>query len=482
MNGMLLGLVAVATCFGAPAKSWTEYLRHPLALSHSVKGAAQKHGLQKRCAGSAGTVWKQVGTSHYSNLATWGSPAQWKLYSRDTVVYDGDGNEILAKTSMAGSGWETDSLESLDSLVYSGGQIVLQVSFAYDNYGGTAQNTGGRATYAWSNGGRTDVETYSNWDDANKSWALNGRDSIVFFCPPGTLAVGNFVNIQCLSEAYSFTLDSVSSTWESNGSMVRIDSESNATTFTTEEKELMPVLGSGQDSLFDTKYIYSFKSPVWSENALTQVIILEKNPVSGAFDSAGKDVFTYNANGFGTGEWVFDWDTTSKSFVCMDKEVEWPDSHGNDTLTYTCTYATPTSSWDTSMQYSYALTYDANGNNTVSVESFFEPAYGNWVVSNMDVNTFAQVNSGVIRPVKSLSGRMPSVVSTAGRITFLAPDITAVALYNASGRIVRSVKQESGTSISLAIAGATAPLSTGVYVAILHHGNEQTSIRVPICR
>jgi hypothetical protein len=204
INGMLLGLVVAATCFGSPAKSWTDYLRHPLALCHFVKGAAQRHGLQKRCAGSAGPVWKQVGTSHFSNLANWGSPVQWRMYSRDTLVYDADGNEILAKTSMAGSGWETDSLESLDSLLYSGGQVVLDVSFAYDNYGGTAQTTGGRVEFAWSNGGKTCVETCCNWNDASKSWTLSDKDSVVYFDRPGAITMDNFLYLPCFSEAYSF--------------------------------------------------------------------------------------------------------------------------------------------------------------------------------------------------------------------------------------------------------------------------------------
>jgi hypothetical protein len=479
IKGVLLSFIIAAGTFGAP----TIAINHPFP-SMQLRLARSKAQIQPYQMGLAKTtalVWEQVGSTHFANTAGLGNPVTWRWISRDTIVYDADGNQILFKTSTATTGWAADSLESLDSSVYTGGRIAERFSMSFMNYNNTLTVSGYHDTMAWLNGGKTCVGTYYDWNDAKKHWVANSKDSIVFSAP--VVAGGSgYIDMRYLAGEYSYSFDTVGSSWKDAGHFARIDSETTATKLTLVGKELLNSLNGAADSLIDTKFIFTFNSSVWTGNNMIQQVEQRKNPSTGTYYDFGKYTYSVDAHGYQTSTEYFSWDSTTKSLVCMFKDMHFPDSHGNDTLAFQCNYATPTQTWDTSSIYGYARSYDNIGNNIVTVESFYDPPYASWGISTKDVNTFAQINSAVIRLVKPAAKQGNSVVTTATRVIVTAPNITGLMLYNAAGRMVSSVKQKAAGSISLELSSSSVPISSGIYIAKLMHGNEQSSLRLPIQR
>jgi hypothetical protein len=231
-------------------------------------------------------------------------------------------------------------------------------------------------------------------------------------------------------------------------------------------------------SLVDEKIVLTFASPVMSPQNLIESATQLKDPSTGTYYDNYKTTQSYNAGGFITSSEEYDWDSTSKSLALNYVELYYPDSHGNDTLEVDYDLYSA-GSLDTN-KTSYARTYDADGNNAVTIESAFSAYSTGWSIIDKDVNTFAQVNSAVLRPVQSAVRQGISVVTTASRVVVTAPDITGLKLYNAQGKMVASVKQQAAKAITLDLSKNR--VSPGVYVAKLLRGEEQTSLRLSLQR
>jgi hypothetical protein len=479
IKGVLFLSILAAGSFGAPGIVDIGNYPFQSMLSRLSQGNLQTPRLQKSLSKMGALKWVQIGSTHYSNNTFSGNPVVWTLTSRDTIIYDADGNAILWKTSSAHTGWATDSLQILASEVYAGGIFSEIIFKSFSNYNDTLRLDFGRHdTVAWFNGGKILVENMYEWNDSKKTWIPAFKDSLIFSAPAGNsyLLYEDLTNIV---GRYSYNFDTTNSSWRNTGSFVKIDSECNATTLTLGGKGLLNYTA---DSLIDIKAVFIYKSSVWTRNNLTQYTELRKNPSTGTYYDFYKQTYSFDANGYITSYQVFDWDSTIKSLVCMWKNLYFPDSRGNDTLSLDCYYDTSTLAWDTISMYRYARTYDANGNNLITVLSYYDTYNKIWSIDYKDVNTFAQINSQILRLVQPAIKPDISVVTTATRIIVTAPNITGLMLYNASGRMVASIKQQAAGSISLKLSNRGVPISSGIYIVKLMRGKEQSSFKLSIQR
>jgi len=435
--------------------------------------------LAKKTMNSALT-WKQTGSTHYNNATSPEDTVPWIFSLRDTIIYDANGNQIVFKTSYAHTGWTPDSITDLDSSVYDGVNLTEYIYLNFNS--GIALTQGYRCTYAYLNGGKTLVETCygKNWNGSN--WVPSSKDSLVLSAAstmwpempnsiPNTFNYGNLIGI------YSFIFDTTSLSWKVWESDTIVSSQCNDTTLTFCGKASMSYT---TNSLIDNKAIYTFKSSSLIPNNEDQYLFQWKDALTGIYLDYAKEIFFHDANGNLAGYQYFEWDnTTNKSMIFQLSEMDFPDSHGNDSLSYFVRYEDHFSSLDSSSTH-YTRTYDANGNNLITVASFY--SFGNWTSSSKDINTFAQINTPVLHATQPELQQRGSIVSTPLLVIITAPNITGLMLYNVEGRIIASVKQPAAGLISLDASKGVLPLHPGVYIAKLIQGNELSFFKLSINR
>ena len=438
-KALLLCIVAATTVFSTSIqKDHLHTILFGLAHHNSYVSMPQSKALGKKAA----LVWKQTGTTYYDNSASSDKPVEWIFSERDTTVYDEAGNEVIHKTSRAQSGWNTDSLVSMDTTVYTAG-------------------------------GKTVVKTHFEWDATKSVLEPSYKDSAVYSASFSDEMDNHFLYTNFVG-VYHTTFDATGSFRPNDGfSVVKNDSECNATTLVINNQYQN---STNDSSLNLNKSILTFKTTDWSESNLAEVRAQMKNPVSGIYNDYWKIVFT------STGNESYTWDTTAKSWVCDSKDFEFQDSHGKDSLMISCEYDLDKLAWDTSSMYRYARTYDDNGNNLVSVESSFNTSIMSWYASTKEVNTFSRNDVPVVRSLQAPLVPKLSIFSKGKAVRFSAPGVTALNLYSASGRLVASVKQQPSASITLELSNFGRTISTGTYVAELVSKNGKYSSKISIQR
>ncbi len=389
---------------------------------------------------TSSTAWKRVGGTYYSNIASSGSPVQWSFSSRDTMAYDAAGNLILHKTTLAKSGWETDSVQFVDSMIYRGGQLIESINMWYPNVGlidtdtiyGSRDIIGGRVTYSYLDGGKVYVETHYDLSSI-KSWIPWQKDSLVFSAP----FIYDGSGLQDLSRIigdYSFYYyDTVNSTWECSTALTKVNAECDSMRLVLQGRGTH-FIRNGQDTvnLADVKDIFTFSSSNWSNQTLIETRHQEKDPVTGIYIDA--NIFTMSP----FYEEFDEWDTTGNGLVCLYKYYR--DSHGNDTFQF----YRPNAQRDPQEWYNtrWLRTYDVHGNNVVTITS--SSSIGDdktWETTTKDTNYFAQVAVPIFSQPQAPSLQKASMAFSPGMVRFSGQGITVVNLYNAvAGRMVTSVK------------------------------------------
>jgi hypothetical protein len=512
INGVLLVSVLVASGFGAPPQHVKGAQPFPsMLLSQNAKGTTHVQSLRKGLAKRSALIWEQIASTYYVNDATSGDPVDWAYSSRDTTVYDANGHETVSKASLASTGWTIDSLISLDSSVYAGGNLAESIYESFSRTFDTVHVDGTRNTYTYPDGGKSFVNIYYNWSDSKKTWVPNDKDSMAYSAPIGSSYAPYYYT--GLIGNYLWVYDTTGSSWAAMQGFARVDAECNATTLTLGGQKLVAL-----NKLADAKEILTFKSSDWTHENLIQDEIQVKDSSTGTYYDYSKTTYTVNADGSETDQYFY-WNATSKSLVCLSKDstaydakgletsyIIWSaaangslavstkylyfhDAHDYDTLDIDCDFDSYTQTWDTTMSR-YARTYDGNGNNSVTIISDYGPVYDadynivgmGWTTDRKTVNTFAQFASAVLRSAQPVSKQAISIAATKARVTITTPNITGLTLYNAAGRMVASVKQQAAESISLEFSGSSVPISSGIYVAKLTCGAGQSSFRLPIQR
>lgn len=390
--------------------------------------------------------WIQTGATHWKSVHL--NDSSWEFISRDTIIYDASGNEILRMTSNAHSGWDRNSLDSLDSTIYRNGKEI-----EHDHYvlsGSKISYGSKRFTYNYLNGDKTLVETDYSWDVSVPEWVPVSKDSIIFSTPLTNSFIWYISDMHVFIKDYRYMYEN--STWKNAGFISKVDNECNSTTLVTNGKQINRI----NNSLVDFKNTVIYNSSAWSDDDVAGDIFQEINPVDGKYHVSFKSV--YSSNGFTNYNYVLD--SISNDTICNDKQIYFTDSHKNYTLIRLCSYNTDTHSWDSSTIH-YSQIYDSNGNN---ISSTFEPDGGIW---KRDINSFKQINVPVTHFVKANSGQNVSILQTAGFIYFSAPNIIELKLYNIEGRLVSGIKQNANSSITMSLIDPNKNICSGSYIAKL---------------
>lgn len=196
----------------------------------------------------------------------------------------------------------------------------------------------------------------------------------------------------------------------------------------------------------------------------------ERDSATGAYIDAYKHS---TSSGY---EEICQWDSTGKNMVCWYKSYR--DSHGNDTLQY------QRQNMEKGYYTRLSRSYDDNGNNIVTITSFSSSDDENsWEITRKDTNYFAQINVPIIRSVQAPSPQKVSMTRSPGIIRFSAPGITALNLYDASGRLVTSMRQRAAASILFDLSSARCgSILSGMYIAELVSKNGKNAFTVPVHR
>lgn len=401
----------------------------------------------------------------------------WSLLSRDTIIYDAAGHEILSMSSRAQSGWSRDSLSALDSTIYSNGKIGETVSKYFYSFSGTLSTTGYRSVIAYLNNNKVIVTTDYDWNDLTQTWRPSYKDSAVFSAATdnATAMFSDLTNLTCL---FSWDFDTTSTTWKSTGYYIKISGECTATTFVLAGKEQ----SSADDSLVDTKIAITFSSPVWTEENMVQQIMQQKESAAGSFVNVSKYVKEVNASGYLLGYKNFDWDADLSAWIPSYISLSFPDAHGNDTFYLSADYDAVNSVWDTTGMDRYVRTYDAKGNNTVILASSYSSWDESWSLSEKTVNTFSQIPMAAKRTVLPIVMQNIAVKISPTVIAFSGRNIEGVDLFNASGRLVSSVNQKPAEGLLLNLTGNGASIPAGIYIAELRTASGKCPVRFSICR
>jgi len=432
-------------------------------------------GLAKTTA-TSDLKWMKTGSKHYYPFSI---DTAWSLSSRDTTIYDPDGNLVVSKTSNAKSGWASDSLSSLDSAMYVGGILTeyIQEPLNISGYFSGGQ----KHSYEYINGGKTLVATDYFWNDSKKTWIPFLKDSLLFSTANTSwpLFVNNFLtdfDYSSLLEINGYTFDTIASVWKILEHDTKYVAECNDTTLT--------FIGKGQldnssDSLIDEKIIIQFRSRIMTQTNATQSRIQRKNPLTETYYDYSQSSYTYDINGYPTSIASLNWDTTANAMTYSARLLYFPDSHGNDTLEIGYYYYSNPIPLDT-IYNRYTRSYDANGNNLETIRYYHNQTGNPWSVYSKDVNSFAQINSAVLQTLHPAVKQGISVITTASRIVIKAQDITGLKLYDVAGKLVASVNQQKSNLIGLDL--RTNRIPTGVYVAKIMSGEEQYPVRLSIQR
>jgi hypothetical protein len=416
---------------------------------------------------TAAMKWKQIGSTHFNNTAPIDSSVQWNIFHRDTMLYDAAGNMVLKKTTLAHSGWARDSVWMYDSLMYEDGELAEGIYFFYHNLQDTIGN---RNIYNYSKDRKAFVETKYNFQVPD-SWVPDFKDSMAYSAP--VINDGSWLkDLSNLIERYTFRYDSSSHSWINESSIIKVNAECDSVTLVLQGRgRHWPRFG-GNDtfSFADLKMIMTFSSSDWSDQTLVETRQQEKDHVTGLYIDAyiNRTSFVYDE--------CYDWDSTGLNLTCWYKYYR--DSHGNDTLRY------QRQSTEKGYNTRLARAYDDNGNNIVTIESVSYTDNENvWEITRKDTNYFAQINVPTIRSVQAAPPPKVSIIKACGTIRFSAPGITALNLYDASGRLVTSIRQQAAPSISLNLSSyRNTPVLSGMYVAELVSKYGKNAFAVPVYR
>ena len=441
--------------------------------THSQPQKPQPTSLAKRAAELA---WKQTGTTLYNYYSSGvGDGNDWKISERDTTIYDAAGNEILKMSTRTQTGWERDSLSSLDSSAYDGNKLVENYSFGYRST--KKINYTLRYTYTYLDFNKAVASTFSSWDTLQNKWKEERKDTTFFSSPiPQDLLnlwdyYDNFATSFSLIKAVrAYDFNSATSSWELASTISKVDAECNPTTLVLVLDEFYEDIPSAE------KVVLKFKSPEFKTANLAERAFLEKEALTGTYRESSKTLYT------ATGEEYYSsgaWDAATSSVIFSYKTISNKDSHGNDTLKYSFAYDTLTKSFKTNIITRYNRTYDANGNNTVTIKSKYYTTSTDWDIQSKEINTFAQVSTPVVYTKEAARNKNIAMVTAPHRVSFTGSNIGGLNLYNAAGRLVTTIKQQASPTIALNFNNR---FSTGSYLAEVVYDKGKQSFPLVIGR
>lgn len=449
------------------------------ANKHSIKSIQKQPSLLSKKAVIA--QWKQVGSHDYSFNE---DDSSWAFSSRDTFIYDMQGNEIVQKSSMAHTGWNKDSLRSLDSIVYVNGKITES---CYYNYYHGKIVYGWRSIWNYLNDGKTIVTTEYDWDATSSKWIPEMKDSLYNFLNDGKTIVSircswdtvsskwiledkdSVVYNRTIKPPYSedftaftfwgeYEYDSITSTWKLDESASRNDGECNSTTLVFDYKEM-----NFDDSISTGKIIFTFNSSNWTEDNIVEMRMKSLNPAGEYYDTQKA---IYSTDRLTNAYYWYGWDNVKNAPYLEESQTTYYDTYKNDTLNISCFYNENTKSVDTNM-YRINRVYDSNGNNITLIESSYNSYNKKWILDRKTVNTFAQISVPVTHFKKPDYQKDYTILQTAGSIRFSASNVIGLELYNVEGKLVKSIKQNVAPMITLNLTGSNEKISSGTYIARL---------------
>lgn len=443
----------------APLHDPLAVLLHRGTLSRALQGLEKTRATAK----TAALEWKQTGSTLYDyNSFHLIDTTTWVLARRDTSMYDTYGNNVLSKTSTAHSGWNTDSLQETDSSVY----VIRRLSEEYVTYADPAVSGGNTHTVmSYINGGTSVVETMFDWDSSTGAWQETQTDSMVFSKPMDDFnTTDSMLDVfHYLIAAYiSMPYDSYGSGYTFTATLTRIDTECTPTTLVYEERA---DLGTGP--MMFARVIMSFRSTDWVNSNMASEITQEKTTEGGTYINNSRDDYPAAANGYRTGDYQYDWDTVQQVWVPAYASINLPDSHGNDTLEFSCDGNINALTWDTSSWYRYGLRYDADfkllEDTTYSSNGTGTP----WITQDRIVYKYSLINAPVARLPQAMPMRHTAMTATPARIRFSGCDITGVDVYNTAGRLVIAARQPAAPSLTIDRSNTAGIFAPGTYIARL---------------
>ncbi len=368
--------------------------------------------------------WRCIGRTHYQNVNSSTDSAKWTFSQRDTLIYDELGNFVQYKSSKAQNGWTKDSLIWTDSCIYDEQNLLQTILFT--SYGDSGKASWGRDNCSYALGGKACVSTRYTMNNSEDGWIPITKDSIVFSIPETEYIESE--DYEHFVGYFYYEFDNQKSTWNCSEYYTRIDSECIENMLVERGRYWLDT------NWLDIKRVYKFKSNVWQYS----------NIVEDEYQSTN----------------------SSKGEYYLQKCLYFKDSYGNDTLLINFIYDTSQSIWDTNSSYRYKFTYDSYGNEIVSIESFCYASLEPSRAEEKIISTFALIKPTSTRAKGTVSSPNISIKRVSNSIQFSASGLSAVNLYNLSGRLIAQVRQRSGPTASfLLLSLPFNKITPGLYIA-----------------
>jgi hypothetical protein len=421
----------------------------------------------KALAKASASQLKHVGTMHY-----WHDPntAEWVLLERDTMMYDIWGNLVLQKSTIAHSGWLSDSLTSLDSSVFIGTSQVEELQFHWNNFAifGPIHDAS-RVTVSVTNDGKSLTYIGYSWNEAKSIWVASQKDSTVSSSPVSASHLcdpwaRDYTKTIAQYEGGYDTMH----VWVPLKTTLKIDTECTATM-------LVRNILQSNSATPDIKFFTLFNSSDWALSNIAEEILQIRDTATGKYRNVYRWVSTPNSSE------QLRWNSSSNNWTCELGGFAYKDAHSNDTLSVSYSCPSGDDVKDTNGMMRLTHTYDSYGNDLEVITDQYDPGSKVWNTYLKDVYQFGQISL----PVKQLAaspGRLGIYISISpSLIHAVANDITGLNLYKPSGSLVASVKQQPAPSVSLVLPHQL-HIPSGAYIVEIACENGKRFVPVAIRR
>jgi hypothetical protein len=320
--------------------------------------------------------WKHIESVFYSNTASGGETPVWVPKAHDTLIYDVSGNCVVTMSSLAQSGWASDSLKTIDSTIWQNGKSIDAIHLAYSPPGlNNAISYGNRWMNREYDQGKIHVSVSMSWSNFEKNWIGTGKDSSIYSEPVLSSSSDRSIFIG----EYVFAWDTSKDSWKIESSELKNAAECDSITYVAFRQDRDPWGG----RLVNSKSVLRYKTSVWNLDNRSSETIQREDTSSHSYSDSLKSNFTKDAAGnsitvtqvFENGKWI------NRDSSCEFKKV-------NDRNTGQATYFWDRTKSDWKGTYCSHISRGVNGWDNIDTEYVWNDMNTIWIPIRILVNIY----------------------------------------------------------------------------------------------
>jgi YD repeat-containing protein len=415
-------------------------------------------------------LWVQTYEEHYSFS---GSTQNWIFSSRDTSIYNSEGNRISYRCSKSKNSWDQYYLMRFDSTVWDGTHRIED--FDHIIIDGVIDTSTSIQTF-WHYQNDYKFCVLMEYRQSANSWKIYSIDTLLCSAPIASFVGAEVFGADVTISHHRYSFDVSSGQMSSYLYRTRIEAETHDSIFAMSEIFTYLI---GMKKIYSTKIFLTRLSnggqieSTSFQDSTGSWVALRRTTFTRYPDSSWDDL----AQQFQNGIWInishltviadseisrYNWDEGINDW--LQKDYVDLDIHHNWTYNVNTIWDTTTASFDTTSQQRWENTYDSQGNLT-SVVHYNKSGSNPWVKSDSTVYSYALLTVVPVRISQICKKPELSVTHTSCALRVSGQEITGVRLYNSSGKKIAAAKQPAASSIVLDLHKAGTLIPAGAYFA-----------------